>query len=157
MKTLEGAFVVPPAKPVALVASRFNSVVVDRLVEGARDGLLRHGVQDDNIVLVKVPGAWEIGGVARRLVDSNKYSAVIALGCVIRGETPHFDQVVNGTTRALGQLGYEANIPVVFAVLTTEDLEQAEQRAGGKVGNKGFDAAVSAVELVDLYRKIENP
>lgn len=154
MKTLEGAFV-PPTRPVALVASRFNSLVVDRLVEGARDGLLRHGVQDDSIVLVKVPGAWEIGAVARKLVDSNKYAAVIALGCVIRGETPHFDQVVSGTTRSLGQLGYEANIPVVFAVLTTEDLEQAEQRAGGKAGNKGFEAAVSAVELIDLYRKID--
>lgn len=154
MKILEGAFV-PPARPVALVASRFNSLVVDRLVEGARDGLLRHGVPDEGIVLVKVPGAWEIGGVARRLVDSNKFSAVIALGCVIRGETPHFDQVVSGTTRALGQLGYESNIPVLFAVLTTEDLEQAEQRAGGKAGNKGFEAAVGAIELIDLYRKID--
>jgi 6,7-dimethyl-8-ribityllumazine synthase len=140
---------------VALVASRFNSLVVDRLVEGARDGLVRHGVSDDNIVLVHVPGAWEIGPVARRMVDSMKYSAVIALGCVIRGETPHFDQVVNGVTRALGELGYEANIPVLFAVLTTEDLEQAEQRAGGKAGNKGFEAAVGAIEMMDLYRKLE--
>jgi 6,7-dimethyl-8-ribityllumazine synthase len=155
MKTFEGAFA-PPAKPVALVASRFNSLVVDRLVDGARDALQRHGVKDDDIVLVKVPGAWEIGPVARRLVDANKYSAVIALGCVIRGDTPHFEQVVNGTTRALGQLGYEANIPVVFAVLTTEDLEQAEQRSGGKAGNKGFEAAVSAIEMADLYRKLES-
>jgi len=154
MKTLEGAFV-PPHKPVALVASRFNALVVDRLVDGARDALLRHGVKDEDIVLVKVPGAWEIGPVARRLVDANKYSAVIALGCVIRGDTPHFEQVVNGTTRALGQLGYEANIPVVFAVLTTEDLEQAEQRSGGKAGNKGFEAAVGAIELADLYRRLE--
>lgn len=154
MKIIDGAFVAPN-KPVALVASRFNSLVVDRLVEGARDGLVRHGVSDDNIVLVHVPGAWEIGPVARRMVDSMKYSAVIALGCVIRGETPHFDQVVNGVTRALGELGYEANIPVLFAVLTTEDLEQAEQRAGGKAGNKGFEAAVGAIEMMDLYRKLE--
>ncbi|MCB9496874.1 MAG: 6,7-dimethyl-8-ribityllumazine synthase [Fibrobacteria bacterium] len=155
MKTIEGAFA-PPSRPVALVASRFNSLVVDRLVEGARDGLLRHGVKDEDIVLFKVPGAWEIGPVARRLVDANKYSAVIALGCVIRGDTPHFEQVVNGTTRALGQLGYEANVPVVFAVLTTEDLEQAEQRSGGKAGNKGFEAAVSAIEMADLYRRLES-
>lgn len=154
MKTLEGAFTAP-TRPVALVASRFNSLVVDRLVEGARDGLLRHGVKDEDIVLVKVPGAWEIGPVARKLVDANKYSAVIALGCVIRGDTPHFEQVVNGTTRALGQLGYEANIPVLFAVLTTEDLEQAEHRSGGKAGNKGFEAAVAAIELIDLYRRLE--
>ena len=156
MRVLEGSFATP-TKPVALVASRFNSLVVDRLVEGARDGLVRHGVKDEDIVLLKVPGAWEIGAVARRCVDSMKYSAVIALGCVIRGDTPHFEQVVSGTTRALGQLAYEANIPVVFAVLTTEDLEQAEQRAGGKAGNKGWEAALSAIELSDLYHKIETP
>lgn len=153
MRSIEGSFIAP-SKPVALVAARFNSLVVDRLVEGARDGLVRHGVSDDQIVVLKVPGAWEIGAVARRCVDSMKYSAVIALGCVIRGDTPHFEQVVSGTTRALGQLSYEANIPVVFAVLTTEDLEQAEQRSGGKAGNKGWDAALAALELSDLYRKI---
>ncbi|MBK9579945.1 MAG: 6,7-dimethyl-8-ribityllumazine synthase [Fibrobacterota bacterium] len=153
MRSIDGSFVAP-SKPVALVASRFNSLVVEPLVEGARDGLVRHGVADDQIVVIRVPGAWEIGAVARRCVDSMKYSAVIALGCVIRGETPHFDQVVSGTTRALGQLAYEANVPVVFAVLTTEDLEQAQQRAGGKVGNKGWEAALSALELCDLYRKI---
>jgi 6,7-dimethyl-8-ribityllumazine synthase len=154
MRVLEGSFIAP-SKPVAIVAARFNSIVVDRLVEGARDGLVRHGVPDDQIAVLRVPGAFEIGAVARRAVDSLKYSAVIALGTVIRGDTPHFDQVVSATTRALGQLSYEANIPVVYAVLTTEDLDQAEQRAGGKAGNKGWDAALSALELVDLYRKIE--
>jgi len=155
MRVIEGSFVAP-TKPVAVVAARFNSLVVDRLVEGARDGLVRHGVSDEMITVIRVPGAFEIGAAARRAVDSLKFSAVIALEAVIRGDTPHFDQVVSGTTRALGQLSYEANIPVVFAVLTTEDLEQAEQRAGGKSGNKGWDAALSALELADLYRKLES-
>lgn len=154
MKIVEGVFQ-SPTKPVALVASRFNALVVERLVEGARDALLRHGVSEDNIHVVWVPGALEIGPAARRIVDSCKYGAVVALGCVIRGETAHFEQVVSASTRMLGDLAYTANIPVMNAVLTTEDLDQAQQRSGAKAGNKGFEAAMGALEMADLFRKLD--
>jgi 6,7-dimethyl-8-ribityllumazine synthase len=153
MKIIEGVYQ-SPSKPVALVAARFNALVVDRLIEGACDALTRHGVLEENIHVLRVPGALEIGPAARRVVDSCKYSAVIALGCVIRGETAHFDQVVSASTRMLGDLAYQSDIPVVNAVLTTEDLEQAQQRAGAKSGNKGFDAGLTALEMSDLLRKL---
>lgn len=154
MKIVEGVYQ-SPSKPIALVASRFNALVVDRLVEGARDALLRNGVKDDDIHLFRVPGALEIGPAARHVVDSCKYGAVITLGCVIRGETAHFDQVVTASTRMIGELAYQANIPVINSVLTTEDLDQAQQRSGGKAGNKGFDGALAALEMADLLRRLE--
>ena len=154
MKIVEGVYQ-SPAKPIALVASRFNSLVVDRLVEGARDALVRNGVADDDIHLIRVPGALEIGPAARHAVDSCKYAAVIALGCVIRGETAHFEQVVTASTRMLSELSYQANIPVINAVLTTEDLDQAQQRSGAKAGNKGFDGALAALEMADLLKHLE--
>ncbi len=153
MKIIEGAYQ-SPVKPIALVASRFNDLIVERLIGGARDALTRHGVKDDDIHLLRVPGALEIGPVARHVVDSCKYSAVIALGCVIRGETAHFDQVVTASTRMLSELSYQANIPVINSVLTTENLEQAEQRAGAKAGNKGFDGALSALEMISLFQRL---
>lgn len=156
MRVVEGHFRTPE-RPVALVASRFNGLVVEALVEGARDQLLRHGLPDDQIECYWVPGAFEIGGVAKRLLASGEYAAIIALGCVIRGETPHFDQVVSGVSGAMAQLAATGEIPVIFGVLTTETLEQAQQRAGAKAGNKGSEAAAAALEMIDLYGRLPTP
>lgn len=147
--TLDGT-----GKRFAIVVSRFNSLITDRLLEGARDCLVRHGTEDDAIDVYRVPGAWEIPQTARRVVDAGGHHAVIALGCVIRGATPHFDYVAGEAAKGLGSLGRDSDIPVVFGVLTTDTVEQALERAGTKAGNKGWDAALSALELVDLYGRI---
>lgn len=153
MPNLEGKLIASDRK-FAIVVSRFNDLVTDRLLDGARGGLLRHGVKDDAITVVKVPGACEIPQVARKLAMSGKFAAVITLGCVIRGATPHFDQVVATVTRGVADAANAGNIPVIFGVLTTENLEQALDRAGAKVGNKGFDAAVAAIEMADLWPQL---
>lgn len=141
-------------KRVALVVSRFNDLITRQLLNGARDCLRQHGVNDDDIEAVWVPGAWEIPPVARLLVESGRFDAVIALGCVIRGATPHFDYVAGAAANGLAALAASSDVPVVFGVLTTETIEQAIERAGTKAGNKGWDAAVTALEMVDLSARL---
>ncbi|TAL92355.1 MAG: 6,7-dimethyl-8-ribityllumazine synthase, partial [Rhodanobacter sp.] len=138
----------------AIVAGRFNGFVVEALVAGARDVLLRHGVKDDAIDLIRVPGAWEIALAANKLAHSGKYVVVIALGAVIRGATPHFDFVAGECAKGLAQAAYGSGVPVAFGVLTTDSIEQAIERSGTKAGNKGVDAALAALEMVNLYGKL---
>jgi 6,7-dimethyl-8-ribityllumazine synthase len=149
----EGNFAPPPGRFV-LVAARFNDVVVERLIAGALDGLRRHGVADDAIDLVRVPGSFEIPPVAQRLATSGKYAAVICLGAVIRGDTSHYDHVAGQAAAGVAQVGLSAGLPVIFGVLTCENMEQALDRAGGKAGNKGFDAAMAAIEMVNLLPRL---
>ena len=149
----EGDFATPPGR-FAVVAARFNAVVVDQLTAGALDALKRYGVADDRIDVVKVPGSFEIPVVAQRLGKSGKYAAVICLGCIIRGDTDHYDHVAGAATSGIARAGLDAGVPVIFGVLTTDTLEQAVHRAGAKAGNKGFEAAVTAVEMVNLMGKL---
>ncbi len=153
MATFEGTFTPPPGR-FALVAARFNQVIVQHLVDGARDGLLRHGVADDAIDLVWVPGSFEIPPVARRLAESKKYAAVICLGAVIRGETGHYDFVAGNAAGGIAQAALTTGVPVIFGVLTCDTMEQASNRAGGKSGNKGFEAAMTALEMVNLLQNL---
>ena len=141
---------------VACVAARFNDFVVEPLLRGALDALNRHGVTDKQIEIVRVPGAFEIPIVARKLALSRRFDAVIALGAVIRGDTPHFDYVAGECAAGLARIALETAVPVAFGVLTTDTVEQAMDRAGGKAGNKGADAALTAIEMVSLLRKLEN-
>lgn len=154
VRTLEGDFA-PTNATFAILVSRFNSFIVDSLQSGAIDALSRHGVPEKNITLVKVPGAFELPLVAKRLAESKKYDAIIALGAVIRGSTPHFDYVAGECAKGLGVVGMQYNLPVVFGVLTVDSIEQAIERAGTKAGNKGADAALTAIELVSLLRKLD--
>jgi 6,7-dimethyl-8-ribityllumazine synthase len=137
-----------------LVVSRFNDLLTGRLVEGALDCLTRHGARDEDITVVKVPGAWELPLVAERLAVSSKVDAVVALGVLIRGATPHFDYLAGETARGLSHVALTSNIPVSFGVLTCDSLEQALERSGSKAGNKGWQAAQSAIEMVQLYRRL---
>ncbi len=154
MKVIEGLYTVRPGR-FALVVSRFNSLVTAQLLAGARDCILRHGGKEEDLTVVWVPGAFEIPQVVRKLADSGQYQAVVALGAVIRGSTPHFDQVVAGVTRGVGEASYNASIPVIFGVLTTDNLEQALERAGSKAGNKGWDAALTAIEMASVLDQIK--
>jgi 6,7-dimethyl-8-ribityllumazine synthase len=138
------------------VVARFNSFIVDSLQAGAIDALVRHGVAEKNITVVKVPGAFELPLVAQKLAASKKFDAIIALGAVIRGSTPHFDYVAGECAKGLGQVGMQQDMPVVFGVLTVDSIEQAIERAGTKAGNKGSDAALTAIELVSLLRKLDS-
>jgi 6,7-dimethyl-8-ribityllumazine synthase len=153
MKTIEGDFATPKGK-FAIVAGRFNGFVVEPLVAGARDALVRHGVKDDAIELIRVPGAWEIALAAHKLANSGKYAAVIALGAIIRGSTPHFDFVANECAKGLSLAAHSSGVPVAFGVLTTDSIEQAIERSGTKAGNKGVDAAMAALEMANLYGKL---
>lgn len=137
-----------------LLVSRFNSFVSDRLVEGALDALLRHGADGESIDIVRVPGAFEIPPAARQMAVSGRYDAIICLGAVIRGATPHFDYVSAEVSKGVASVSIDAGIPVAFGVLTTDTLEQAIERAGSKAGNKGFDAAMAAVEMANLYKAL---
>ncbi|MCG3151852.1 MAG: 6,7-dimethyl-8-ribityllumazine synthase [bacterium] len=141
-------------KSIAIVASRFNSIIVDRLISGAQDTLVRHGVDADAISLFRVPGAWELPMVCRRVVNKGSFDAVLALGCVIRGGTDHYDHVAREAATGLAQVALESEIPVVFGVLTCHTLEQAIERAGGKAGNQGSSAALTALELISLLEQI---
>lgn len=141
---------------IGVVVSRFNEVITRRLLEGAEDGLLRHGVAADAIDVAWVPGAVEIPLAAERMAASGRYAAVIALGAVIRGATGHYEHVCAMVASGLARAGLDTGLPVIFGVLTTDTLEQAVDRAGGKVGNKGFDAAVSAIEMASLLAKLES-
>jgi 6,7-dimethyl-8-ribityllumazine synthase len=136
----------------ALIVSRFNDFVVGRLQEGAIDAIVRHGGDEKNIEIIKVPGAFEIPLIAKKAAKSGKYDAVICLGAVIRGATPHFDYVAAEVSKGIATVGLETEVPITFGVLTTDNIEQAIERAGSKSGNKGWDAAVSAIEMISLLK-----
>ena len=154
IKVLEGKLVAPAGMKVGIVASRFNEIIVNKLLGGAVDGLVRHGVKDENITLAKVPGAFEIPLIAKKMAESKKYDAVICVGAVIRGSTSHYDYVCAEVSKGIAQVSLSEGIPVMFGVLTTDTIEQAIERAGTKAGNKGFDAAVSAIEMVNLGKML---
>lgn len=155
MKVLEGSVAVPNAK-VAVAIARFNSFINESLLEGAIDALKRIGqVKDENITIVRAPGAYELPLVARRLAESKKFDAIVALGTVIRGGTAHFEYVAGEASSGLGKVAMDAEIPVAFGVLTTENIEQAIERAGTKAGNKGAEAALTALEMVNLIQQID--
>jgi len=142
-------------KKFGLVVSRFNEFITRKLLDGTMDALLRHGAAEDSIEVAWVPGAFEIPAVAKRMAQSKKYDAVICLGCVIRGGTPHFDYVAAEVSKGVAMVGMESAVPVIFGVLTTDTIEQAIERAGTKAGNKGVDAAESAIEMVNLYDQLK--
>lgn len=142
-------------KKFGIIVARFNSFISDKLLEGALDSLIRSGAADDDIDVVRVPGAFEIPLVAKKMATSQKYDAVICLGVVIRGATPHFDVVVNEVSKGSAQVGLETGVPVIFGVLTTETIEQAIERSGTKAGNKGAEVAVAAIEMADLVTKFQ--
>ena len=154
-RVIEGKLQVSPASRFAIVASRFNHFIVDRLVEGALDALVRHGATAENITVVRVPGSWELPVVTARIARRGGYDAIIALGALIRGATVHFDYLAAEVTKGLAHVGLETGTPVVFGVLTTDTIEQAIERAGTKSGNKGFESALSAVELVSLAHALD--
>lgn len=151
--TIEGSFT-PAAGKYRIVASRFNEFITRRLLDGAFDCLRRHGIADADIEVVWCPGAFEIPQVARQLAGRKDCRAVICLGCIIRGETPHFEYVAGAVSTGLERVALASDVPVAFGVLTTDSLEQAIERAGAKGGNKGWDAAMSALEMADLFKKI---
>ena len=140
----------------ALIAARFNDFVVESLLRGALDALKRHGVAEKQIDIVRVPGAFDVPIVARKLALSQRYEALIALGCVIRGQTPHFDYVAGECAGGIARIALETGVPVAFGVLTTDTVEQAVDRAGGKAGNKGADAALVAIEMANLLRRLDS-
>ncbi len=154
MKTLEGKLVAKGMR-VGIVAARFNEFITSKLLSGALDGLVRHDVREEDIHVAWVPGAFEIPLIASKMAGSGKYDAVICLGAVIRGSTSHYDYVCNEVSKGIAAVGLDSGIPVLFGVLTTENIEQAIERAGTKAGNKGYDCALSAIEMVNLIREIE--
>lgn len=153
MKKYEGNLTAN-GKKFAIVASRFNEFIVNKLVGGAEDAFIRHGAGSDDINLVWVPGAFEIPLTAQKLAKSGKFDAVVCLGAVIRGATSHYDYVCNEVSKGIASVSLNTGIPVIFGIVTTENIEQAIERAGTKAGNKGFDAAVSAIEMVNLFDTI---
>ena len=155
MKEIEGR-IIPDSQNVkiGIVASRFNDFIVGRLIDGALDGLKRHDIKDENITLVKVPGAFEIPVAAKKMAMSRKYDAVICLGSVIRGSTSHYDYVCNEVSKGIAQVSLDSGIPVMFGVLTTENIDQAIERSGSKAGNKGTECALGAIEMINLVRQI---
>lgn len=153
MNTLEGNLIAEGMK-IAIVASRFNEIITNKLLGGAIDSFVRHGGNENDINVAWVPGAFEIPLIAKKMAASKKYDAVVCLGAVIRGATPHFDMVANETTKGIAAVGLQSEVPVVFGVLTTDNIEQAVERAGSKAGNKGFEAATTAIEMHNLIKKI---
>ena len=156
IQVIEGKVVAPEGMKVGIVAARFNEFIVSKLVAGARDGLLRHDVKDEDIDLAWVPGAFEIPLIASKMAKSGKYDAVICLGAVIRGATSHYDYVCSEVSKGIASVSLTSDIPVMFGVLTTDNIEQAIERAGTKAGNKGYDCALGAIEMVNLVRQLEN-
>lgn len=154
MKVYEGKLVSKDIK-VGIVAARFNEFITNKLLGGALDGLKRHDVRDEDIEVAWVPGAFEIPLIASKMAKSGKYDAVICVGAVIRGSTSHYDYVCSEVSKGIAQVSLQSNIPVMFGVVTTENIEQAIERAGTKAGNKGYDCAVSAIEMVNLIREIQ--
>ncbi len=153
MNILEGKLIAEGQK-IAIVAGRFNEIITNKLLGGAVDAFKRHGGDEKDIDLAWVPGAFEIPLVAKKLAESKKYDAVICLGAVIRGATPHFDMVANETTKGIAAAGLQTGVPIIFGVLTTDNIEQAVERAGSKAGNKGFEAVTTAIEMVNLMKQI---
>jgi len=137
-----------------LVTSRFNEFITNRLIEGAKDGLFRHGVNEDDVDISQVPGAFEIPLAAKKLAQTKRYDAVICLGAVIKGETPHYEYVATEVSRSIGKLSLDTGLPVIYGIITANTLEEAIERAGTKAGNRGFEAAVSAIEMANLLRAI---
>lgn len=154
MKTFEGNLVSKEMK-IGIVAARFNEFITSKLIGGALDGLKRHDVRDEDIELAWVPGAFEIPLIASKMAKSGKYDAVVCLGAVIRGNTSHYDYVCSEVSKGIANVSLNSDIPVMFGILTTENIEQAIERAGTKAGNKGYDCAVGAIEMVNLIREIE--
>ena len=148
--SIEGSFVVPSGARFAVVAARFNDFIVDKLIGGAKDAFVRHGVPEDHLTVVRVPGAWEIPHVVLRLAKTGSFDAIVAIGAVIRGGTPHFDYVAGEVSKGVAQASMQTGTIVTFGVLTTDTIEQAVERACTKAGNKGFDAAMTALEMVSL-------
>ena len=155
MKVLEGNLVAEGLK-IGIVAARFNEFIVSKLIGGAEDALNRHGVREEDIELAWVPGAFEIPLIAQKMANSKKYDAVICLGAVIKGSTSHYDYVCAEVSKGIATVSLNSNIPVMFGVLTTDSIEQAIERAGTKAGNKGFDVAVSAIEMCNVIKTLEN-
>lgn len=154
MRTIEG-YLVGEGLKIGIAASRFNSLIVGKLLEGAEDGLKRHCVKSEDIDLVWVPGAFELPLVAKRMAESGEYDAIICLGAVIRGATSHYDLVCAEVSKGIAQVSMQTGLPVIFGVLTTDSIEQALERAGTKAGNKGFDCAMSAIEMAQLFRTMK--
>jgi len=155
MKIIEGNVVAESEKvKIGIIASRFNDFVVGRLVDGALDGLKRHNIKEENITLVKVPGAFEIPVIAKKMAEQKQYDAIICLGAVIRGATSHYDYVCNEVSKGIAQVSLEAGIPVLFGVLTTENIEQAVERSGSKAGNKGTECALAAIEMINVIKSL---
>ncbi|MDY5975640.1 MAG: 6,7-dimethyl-8-ribityllumazine synthase [Anaerovoracaceae bacterium] len=154
MKKIEGKVVAKKGMKVAVIGARFNEIIVNKLVGGAVDGLVRHGVEEDNITIAWVPGAFEIPLAAQKMAASGKYDAVICCGAVIRGDTSHYDLVCNEAAKGIAQVQLATGIPVMFGIITTENIEQAIARAGSKAGNKGYDCALSAIEMVNLFEQM---
>ena len=153
MKTYEGNLVSRGIK-VGIVAARFNEFIVSKLISGATDGLVRHDVREEDIEIAWVPGAFEIPLIASKMAKSGKYDAVICVGAVIRGDTSHYDLVCNESAKGIAQIELATGIPVLFGIITTENIEQAIARAGSKAGNKGYDCALSAIEMVNLIKQL---
>lgn len=153
MKNIEGKLSAKGFK-FAIIVSRFNSLITEKLLEGAIDSIVRHNGDEKNITVIRVPGSFEIPLTAKKLAKSGKFDAVICLGAVIRGDTPHFDYVANEVTKGIAQLSLETEIPISYGILTTDTIEQAIERAGTKMGNKGFDAALTAIEMVNVLNQI---
>ncbi len=151
---IEGNVVAKKGLRVGIVASRFNSIIVQKLLDGAVDGLVRHGVEEKNISAMWVPGAFEIPLAAKKMAESDKYDAVIAVGAVIRGSTTHYDYVCAEVSKGIASVSLSANKPVLFGVITTENIEQAIERAGSKAGNKGYDCALAAIEMVNALELV---
>lgn len=156
MNIIQGNLIASGMK-VGIVASRFNDFIVGRLIEGAEDALLRHGVAAENITLVRVPGAFEIPAAAKLLVNTQRFDAILCLGAVIRGATTHYDYVCSEVSKGIAHLSMETDTPVLFGVVTTENIEQAIERAGTKAGNKGYDTALAAIEMVNLSVALKEP
>lgn len=153
MKVMEGNLTSAGQK-IGIVASRFNEFITGKLLGGAIDAFVRHGGNEEDITVAWVPGAFEIPLIAKKMVESGKYDSVVCLGAVIRGATPHFDMVANEATKGIATVGLQCGVPVIFGILTTDSIEQAVERAGTKAGNKGFEAVISAIEMVNLIKQL---
>ena len=154
MKTIEGKLQLNGKEKIAIIASRFNHLITDRLIEGARDAFLRNGGEEENLELILVPGAFEIPFALKRAIKTNKYDGIVCVGAVIRGATPHFDYVAAEATKGIANTTLQADIPVTFGLLTTDTIEQAIERAGTKAGNKGFEAMLGLIEMINLYKEL---
>lgn len=155
MKKVEGKVIAEGMK-IGIVAARFNELIVNKLVGGAQDACIRHGVKDEDMTIAWVPGAFEIPLIAKKMAESKKFDAILCLGAVIKGSTSHYDYVCAEVSKGVAMVGLETGVPTLFGVLTTDNIEQAIERAGTKAGNKGYDVACSAIEMVNLQRELEN-